>query len=99
RHDSRDESAQRTDVDSLARVDRSGRHGWRAGNQLSRHRAGHDVHLSLSREPGGHVLVSLALALPGTGGTVWTHRRGAEEWGAATRGARARVVAVRLDGP
>ena len=64
-HDPRHQPAARADLHPLARIHRARGHGWRAGTVLRRHRAGRHVHLPLQGEPVRHLLVSLALALPG----------------------------------
>ena len=84
--------------DSLARHSAAGGHGRRAGFQFRRHRAGRDVHVSLSGAAIGHVLVSQPFAISGTDRAVRRARDRTARRRAACGRSRLRDPAVRLDG-
>ena len=71
RHPGGDEPHEEIDLDPLARRSRARRYGWSSGSELSRHRAGRDVRLSLSSETERDVLVPQPHAVSGTDRLAW----------------------------
>ena len=98
RHAARRQSpARRGHVDPLARHDPARGDGRRAGAELSRHPSWRNLHLSIRRAAGRHLLVPQPFRLPGTARRL----RPAGDRSARRRsdhvGSRARDPALRLD--
>ena len=91
------ERARRRHVDPLARHPPARQHGRRPRSQLRRHPPRRDLHVSLPRAPGRHLLVPLARRLPGAAGRLWAAGDRAARAGAVPLRPRARGDAHRLD--
>ena len=91
------QSPARGRLDPLARHSAAGEHGRRAGLELSRHPPGRELPVPVHSSPGGHLLVSQPLGIPGAARPLRPAGHRAARAGAVSLRPRARRDALGLD--